>query len=854
MNVVKKPLFIKTFIFGLTISSLVKGEVYASTYLESDKNYYTDPAISRGFLDSPISKELLGDQNWNMFQVAVSKNLVSYNPGMTFNQYYLANNISPEDNFIVYPRLTNQIVRLKSGAYLNANPNPKGAKDDSGNIVDYITYVGPTDDRGAYWGDKELEDPVLFSRLTVGELPSASEGTLGLFNSGTYLFPTQIGYGENATVNDYMLTPGNDFIIPTRFNTIRNDVYLTMRSRAYFGAGLQGAQASLTATSNGKTVVGSSENSKFYIDTDSNVYLTKQGFDQLGNFGKFMAPSVYTSASNSLKKVGIDKFSAMMNQGLSSIQSNSGANTIVSGNGGQIQLSGFDRETDLDGAFSSSISDRENDALKNTDVNFYMYTKGNTETNVTTPLAPNGYHLYSPNVSEFKIQTTRPYFSWTGDISNAIKISEANADFDDLLGSNSLQVTDNGVDSDGTPISVDLSRVRIRISEDGGSTYSNDSYTLNDLKALLTSGNITVPKIVIAYTYSATDSKTDNIGKLPSEIDDNTGAYAVPFTRTLTNDIPDKKSNITVKYIDISGNTISDNIVKTGNLGEPYTTEQKSIPGYTFKEVQGSASGQFTDQEQTVTYVYTKDPLAGGNVTVKYVDGAGNTISDNVVKSGNIGDDYSTDQKAIPGYTFKEVQGSASGQFTDQEQTVTYVYTKDPVAGANVTAKYVDENGKTISDDVVKNGNIGDDYSTEQKAIPGYTFKEVQGSASGQFTDKEQTITYVYTKNSVTPVKPTEPGTTQTNENNTETPVKNTTNVSLHNNVSTLGSVSTTNEKSLPTTGAMQKEGYNLEPVSTTNEKSLPTTGEKPANWAVVVGGLITLTAATVLYLLKRKY
>ena len=195
-----------------------------------------------------------------------------------------------------------------------------------------------------------------------------------------------------------------------------------------------------------------------------------------------------------------------------------------------------------------------------------------------------------------------------------------------------------------------------------------------------------------------------------------------------------------------------------------------------------------------------------------------------------MGDASSTEQKAIAGYTFNEVQGSASGQFTDQEQTVTYVYTKDPVAGANVTAKYVDENGKTISDDVVKNGNIGDDYSTEQKAIPGYTFKEVQGSASGQFTDKEQTITYVYTKNSVTPVKPTEPGTTQTNENNTETPVKNTTNVSLHNNVSTLGS------------------------VSTTNEKSLPTTGEKPANWAVVVGGLITLTAATVLYLLKRKY
>ena len=107
MNVVKKPLFIKIFIFGLTISSLVKGEVYASTYLESNKNYYTDPAISRGFLDSPISKELLGDQNWNMFQVAVSKNLVSYNPGMTFNQYYLAKRAVPlQDGTAFFYRFT----------------------------------------------------------------------------------------------------------------------------------------------------------------------------------------------------------------------------------------------------------------------------------------------------------------------------------------------------------------------------------------------------------------------------------------------------------------------------------------------------------------------------------------------------------------------------------------------------------------------------------------------------------------------------------------------------------------------------------------------------------------------------
>jgi len=70
---------------------------------------------------------------------------------------------------------------------------------------------------------------------------------------------------------------------------------------------------------------------------------------------------------------------------------------------------------------------------------------------------------------------------------------------------------------------------------------------------------------------------------------------------------------------------------------------------------------------------------------------------------------------------------------------------------ANVTAKYVDTDGNSISDDVVKSGNVGDDYTTEQKDIDGYTFKEAQGNATGKFTDQAQTVTYVYTKNNVTP-------------------------------------------------------------------------------------------------------
>ncbi|MFL1696262.1 MucBP domain-containing protein [Weissella kandleri] len=78
-----------------------------------------------------------------------------------------------------------------------------------------------------------------------------------------------------------------------------------------------------------------------------------------------------------------------------------------------------------------------------------------------------------------------------------------------------------------------------------------------------------------------------------------------------------------------------------------------------------------------------------------------------------------------------------------------------------VTAKYVDEAGNKISDDVVKSGEVGEQYTTEQKDIKNYTFKEVQGSPSGTFTDEIKTVTYVYkaTPNTNTPTKPANPNT-----------------------------------------------------------------------------------------------
>jgi LPXTG-motif cell wall-anchored protein len=217
--------------------------------------------------------------------------------------------------------------------------------------------------------------------------------------------------------------------------------------------------------------------------------------------------------------------------------------------------------------------------------------------------------------------------------------------------------------------------------------------------------------------------------------------------------------DVTVKYQDTEGNQIVPDETKSGDIGEAYTTEQKVIDGYTFKEVQGSPNGVFSDQPQTVTYVYSKNPVKGADVKVNYVDTAGNQIADvsNETLSGNIGETYTTEQKAIKGYTFKEVRGNAKGVFTSEPQTVTYIYTKNPVipvAGGDVTVKYQDKEGTKLAPDATKSGNVGETYTTEQQAIDGYTFKEIQGNAKGSFTSEPQTVTYIYTKNTPTPVKP----------------------------------------------------------------------------------------------------
>ncbi|MFK4782145.1 MucBP domain-containing protein [Lactococcus petauri] len=139
-------------------------------------------------------------------------------------------------------------------------------------------------------------------------------------------------------------------------------------------------------------------------------------------------------------------------------------------------------------------------------------------------------------------------------------------------------------------------------------------------------------------------------------------------------------------------------------------------------------------------------------VTATYEDESGESLIPPIPNYGTLGGEYSTEAIDIPGYSLIEVPENASGTYTDEDQLVNYIYKQNPIVGADVTVKYVDNQDVPIADEETLQGNIGEEYESVQKDIDGYTFKEVQDN-NGQdvFTDQAQTVTYIYTKNKAVP-------------------------------------------------------------------------------------------------------
>ncbi|MBO6438037.1 hypothetical protein EY653_03640 [Enterococcus faecalis] len=288
------------------------------------------------------------------------------------------------------------------------------------------------------------------------------------------------------------------------------------------------------------------------------------------------------------------------------------------------------------------------------------------------------------------------------------------------------------------------------------------------------------PKLSSLAAYGQNTGRNDAVTSLSAKelnYDPNNQSFFVPFSimpNRLTNfdgyQLPFTTSNSTSQtYFDLNGVQIPSSrltITEDGITVSGVTqSEFENIETMEYNAFYNNPAGSYAQPDGYSFYAISSGTYlhqfsinhqeAAADVTVNYIDTDGNELKPSQKISGNIGESFDATtlnyRLEIEGYTLKEVRGNPTGKFTDQPQTVTYVYVKNPVKAAEVTTKYVDTEGNKISDEVVKTGNIGDDYTTEQKAIDGYTFKEVRGNPTGKFTDQPQTVTYVYMKYKIYP-------------------------------------------------------------------------------------------------------
>ena len=280
-------------------------------------------------------------------------------------------------------------------------------------------------------------------------------------------------------------------------------------------------------------------------------------------------------------------------------------------------------------------------------------------------------------------------------------------------------------------------------------------------------GTIGEPYDVSNEEYKLTiDGYTLDETKLPENSKGILGETAQTVTYVYTKN-PVPAADVTVEYVDTEGKEVHPSQTISGNVGDPYdaSTEQYQlkIEGYTLDETKlpENGIGVFGETVQTVTYVYTKNPVPAADVTVEYIDTEGNEIHASQTISGNVGNPYdaSTEnyQLTIDGYTLDESQlpENTTGVFGETVQTVTYVYTKNPVPAADVTIEYVDTEGKEIHASQTISGNVGESYDASvekyQLKIEGYNLDETKlpENGIGVFSDTAQTVTYIYIKNPI---------------------------------------------------------------------------------------------------------
>ncbi|OUK04366.1 MucBP domain-containing protein, partial [Lactococcus petauri] len=140
---------------------------------------------------------------------------------------------------------------------------------------------------------------------------------------------------------------------------------------------------------------------------------------------------------------------------------------------------------------------------------------------------------------------------------------------------------------------------------------TNITFENGVLKGELIEDEITpnVPQKITIPLKGVKDSGNQRISPIKTTMSyDDLGFETTPKKIDIENNdliIQSDAAPVTVKYQDSKGNDLAPSEILNGKVGLPYNSKPKDIKNWKLKETPSNASGLFSNEEQTVIYIYT---------------------------------------------------------------------------------------------------------------------------------------------------------------------------------------------------------------------------------------------------------
>ena len=220
-------------------------------------------------------------------------------------------------------------------------------------------------------------------------------------------------------------------------------------------------------------------------------------------------------------------------------------------------------------------------------------------------------------------------------------------------------------------------------------------------------------------------------------------------------------SSVTVQYLhNETGQPIAEpTVINDLEIGTEYIGNALVIDGYTIVGPETYTINVSEDPNSNIiTFRYDENPVPKEKaaVTVKYMNEKGESIAeDKIISDLEIGSTHTEEALLIEGYELLSTKAQTI-EIQSEGNIITFIYeTKETTPPenekANLTVKYIDEQGQTIANDkIIQDLEVGSTYTEEALLIEGYELLSAKVQTI-EVQSEGNTITFIYKTKETSP-------------------------------------------------------------------------------------------------------